>query len=117
MLQRCTAPFTMIGLLAIGMSAWLFSADSAPVATTKSLTFTLPDPLNNTNVSVSEFKDKKAIVVLFLGTECPINNAYMPRLAEPWFLKFEADCHFRIVMSPEDLGRAGLEELGRKWGG
>src|ERR1700733_12573478 len=29
-----------------------------------------------------DLKNKKAIVVLFLGTECPINNAYLPRLAE-----------------------------------
>src|SRR5205807_4092946 len=34
------------------------------------------------DVALSSFKDKKAIVVLFLGTECPINNAYLPRLAE-----------------------------------
>ena len=27
-------------------------------------------------------KDAKAVVVVFLGTECPINNAFMPRLAE-----------------------------------
>lgn len=27
-------------------------------------------------------KDKKAIVVVFLGTQCPINNAYAPRLVE-----------------------------------
>jgi peroxiredoxin len=33
-------------------------------------------------VSLSNFKDKKAIVVIFLGTECVINNAYMPRLVE-----------------------------------
>ena len=33
-------------------------------------------------VSLSEFTDKKAIVVVFIGTECPINNVYMPRLAE-----------------------------------
>ena len=40
----------------------------------------------------------------------------IPTLAEPWFLTFEADCEFKVVMTPEDLGRAGLEELGRKWG-
>ena len=34
------------------------------------------------DVALSSFKDKKAVVVLFLGTECPINNAYLPRLAE-----------------------------------
>jgi len=37
------------------------------------------------------------------------------RLAEPWFLTFQAEVEFRIAMTPEDLGRANLEELGRKW--
>lgn len=40
----------------------------------------------------------------------------VPFYAEPWFLNFQADCRFRIVMSPEDLARAGLEDLGKKWG-
>jgi len=39
----------------------------------------------------------------------------IPTLAEPWFLTFEADVEFRVVMTPEDLKRAGLEELGKKW--
>jgi len=34
----------------------------------------------------------------------------------PFFLNFNADCEFRIAMSPEDLGKAGLDELGKKWG-
>ncbi len=36
-------------------------------------------------------------------------------LAEPWFLTFNADVEFHIVMTPEDLQKAGLEELGKKW--
>ena len=40
----------------------------------------------------------------------------IPALAEPWFLSFNADVKFRIVMTPEDLGRAGLDALGKKWG-
>ena len=40
----------------------------------------------------------------------------VPFFAEPFFLNFNADCRFRVVMSPEDLGRAGLEALGEKWG-
>jgi peroxiredoxin len=28
-------------------------------------------------VALADFKDRKAVVVLFIGTECPINNAYM----------------------------------------
>jgi hypothetical protein len=39
----------------------------------------------------------------------------IPALAEPWFLNFNADCQFRVVMSPEELQQAGLEELGKKW--
>src|SRR5438309_527698 len=40
----------------------------------------------------------------------------VPSLAEPWFLTFQADVEFRIVMSPEDLQKAGLDDLGKKWG-
>jgi len=40
----------------------------------------------------------------------------IPALAEPFFLTFEADVRFSIVMSPEDLANSGLEELGKKWG-
>src|SRR3990172_8164297 len=39
----------------------------------------------------------------------------IPALAEPWFLTFQADVEFRVVMSPDDLKRAGLDELGKKW--
>ena len=39
----------------------------------------------------------------------------IPALAEPWFLTFEADTEFHIAMTPDDLKRAGLEEIGKKW--
>lgn len=39
----------------------------------------------------------------------------IPAIAEPWFLKFNADCELRIAMLPEDLMKAGLENLGSKW--
>jgi peroxiredoxin len=32
--------------------------------------------------TLSEFKNKKAIVVVFVGTECPIANLYYPTLAD-----------------------------------
>ncbi len=40
----------------------------------------------------------------------------LPKFVEPFFLKFDADCDLRVVMSPEDLVSAGLDELGKKWG-
>ena len=39
----------------------------------------------------------------------------VPKIAEPWFLIFNADVKFHIVMTPEMLEKAGLEELGKKW--
>lgn len=39
----------------------------------------------------------------------------VPAFAEPWFLMFNADCQFRVVMVPDDLKKAGLENIGSKW--
>ncbi len=39
----------------------------------------------------------------------------VPKFAEPWFLSFNADVQFYIAMTPEELGRGGLEKLGGKW--
>ena len=39
----------------------------------------------------------------------------IPAYAEPWFLTFNADVEFRVVMTPDELGRAGLEALGKQW--
>ena len=32
----------------------------------------------------------------------------VPSIAEPWFLNFEANCEFKIAMTPEDLMKANL---------
>ena len=39
----------------------------------------------------------------------------IPVLAEPWFLTFNASVQFRILMTPEDLGRANLDAIGKQW--
>jgi len=40
----------------------------------------------------------------------------VPRLAEPWFLSFNASVEFSVCMLPQDLAEAGLDALGKKWG-
>ena len=40
----------------------------------------------------------------------------IPGLCEPWFLTFNAAVELHAAMTPEDIGRAGLDELGKKWG-
>ena len=44
------------------------------------------------------------------------DSSRIPSFSEPFFLNFNADCEFRVAISPEDLGKAGLDELGKKWG-
>ena len=39
----------------------------------------------------------------------------IPRCAEPFFLVFNADCRFRIAMTPDDIAASGLDKLGKKW--
>ena len=43
------------------------------------------------------------------------NPSDVARLAEPWFLSFNATVEFRVAMTAEDLGRADLGALGKKW--
>jgi len=52
-------------------------------------------------------------VVMIVEVSSP---SMVPSLAEPWFLTFNADVEFHIVMKPDDLQQAGLEKLGKKWG-
>jgi hypothetical protein len=39
----------------------------------------------------------------------------VPAFAEPFFLTFEADVEFHVVISPEELGRADLAGIAKKW--
>ena len=58
-------------------------------------------------------REGKRGCVLIVDVQSPSD---VPRLAEPWFLNFNADVELRICMLPEDLGKANLEALGKKWG-
>jgi peroxiredoxin len=78
----------VFGLLAVlGLLAGLFSgaapqaASDPPSSVGKTVkSFTLKDSADR-SVSLAGFKDKKAIVLVFMGIECPLVNAYLPSLA------------------------------------
>ncbi|HZZ26502.1 MAG TPA: hypothetical protein VFE46_00740 [Pirellulales bacterium] len=57
--------------------------------------------------------DGKRTALLVVNME---NASQIPALAEPFFLNFNAECHFHPVMTSDDLQKAGLAELGKKWG-
>jgi peroxiredoxin len=89
------SPSTRDRILAVILTAGLFillrslHADVPQTANDKTRTtsdktvspFALKDT-SGKSVSLNDFKGKKAIVVIFIGTECPINNLYMARLVE-----------------------------------
>jgi hypothetical protein len=44
------------------------------------------------------------------------DDSQIPSICEPWFFTFNAGIDFSIAMSPEDLGKSGIEDLVKKWG-
>ena len=51
-----------------------------------------------------------AIMIIDIDDPYQVQN-----FVEAWFLSFNADVQFHIAMTPEELGRPGLEKLEKKW--
>jgi peroxiredoxin len=104
--MRRVAVLAPVPLVLAVLLGWLagpsFRAGGAAAESPRAVRpFTLKDPAGKA-WSLKDFGDKKAVVVLFLGTECPVNNAYLPRLAElhkayagrgVQFLGVNSNCH------------------------
>ncbi len=81
MMKKLCAVAVVPGALVV-LGGLLARADTPPTNLGKKVAnFTLRDTLGN-KVSLESFKDKKVIVAVFVGTECPLNNLFMSRLAE-----------------------------------
>jgi hypothetical protein len=60
------------------------------------------------------FTERDGVRGVYLIVEVE-NAARIPALAEPWFLTFNSSVELRIVMSPEELQKAGLDKIGKKY--
>ena len=66
-------------------------------------------------------KPEAAYFVEWDGCRCGIfvvdvsDASRVPSVAEPFFLQLNAAVSFHICMTPDDLGKAGLDALGKKW--
>jgi hypothetical protein len=69
------------------------------------------DELKPEAVYFTEFQGRRGGIMI-INLDDP---SKIPTFSEPWFLTFNADCEFHIVMTPEDLAKAGLDKLGKKW--
>jgi peroxiredoxin len=63
----------------LGLSGGASPSDTHAVKTIRP--FTLKDYADKAH-SWKDYQDRKAVVVVFIGTECPVNNFFMPRLSE-----------------------------------
>jgi peroxiredoxin len=82
MVKRHSGICLTLGLLLAGsFFAPVTAADTGPGNLGKKVVDFLLKDQQGKLVSLSGLKDKKAVVVIFVGTECPINNTYMPILA------------------------------------
>lgn len=71
--------FLVLALLVCGTtSVW---GDPGTASTRTPIHFTLPDHRGH-DVSLSDFKDSRLVVVAFLGTECPLAKLYAVRLEQ-----------------------------------
>lgn len=69
------------------------------------------DDLKPEAVYFTEYQGRRGAIMI-VNVEDP---SKVPAFSEPWFLTFNADCEFHIVMTPADLAKAGLDALGKKW--
>ena len=107
--KRSYGGWLLLGLFLIagGVALALRPANSSTANLEKVVpNFSLRDT-DGRQVALADFNGKKAVVVVFVGTECPINNVYMPRLAELQQAYAERGVQFRGHL-PDHVPRAGL---------
>jgi len=71
--MRSTVPILILAI------AIVFSAASRAAEPVKAENFTLPD-FNGVTHSLTEYKDAKAVVLMFIATQCPVSNGYNGRM-------------------------------------
>jgi hypothetical protein len=70
------------------------------------------DDIKPEAVYFTEFGGKRGVIMIVDVAD----SSKVPGVSEPFFLAFNAEVNFHIVMSPEDLAKAGLDKIGKKWG-
>ena len=69
------------------------------------------DELKPEAVYFTEYQGRRGAIMI-VNVDDP---SKIPMFSEPWFLLFNADCEFHIVMTLEDLAKASLDKIGKKW--
>ena len=68
--------FALVILILMGLTSFAFSGEMTRVEN-----FTLKD-YNGEEHSLADYQEFKAIVLMFIATQCPVSNAYNTRMVE-----------------------------------
>jgi peroxiredoxin/mono/diheme cytochrome c family protein len=79
-MKRLQFGLGLVSLFAMALCVQAQDKDQSPIGRTIN-GFRLPDT-SGVAVDLDRFKEAKAVVVVFIGTECPISNAYISPLAK-----------------------------------
>src|SRR5713101_2629890 len=102
---------TSATLLLLGALMTGAGDDRAPIGTQVE-GFQLKDCLGTPH-ALKDWKDKRAIVVVFFGTQCPLAKLYGPRLAELAGSYAEKGVQFVGVDSNQQDSLAGMAQFAR----
>jgi hypothetical protein len=69
------------------------------------------DEIGPEAVYFTEYEGRRGVIII---ADLP-EPSQVPKIAEPWFLLFDAQVEFHIIMSPAELEKAGIEKLAEKW--
>lgn len=94
----------------------ILTASALPAQTPKAVNnFTLKTTTGK-DWALDDAKDKKAIVLAFVGTQCPVNNAYMPRLVELEKEYRDKGVQFVAINSNEHDSLNAISDHAKKFG-
>jgi peroxiredoxin/mono/diheme cytochrome c family protein len=80
-MQRQFRLLSLLTVMGLAVSAGVDQSAPDKSAPAREMSFTLKD-VGGREVALADFKDNKAIVVVFTGTECPVSNFYLLGLKE-----------------------------------
>ncbi len=69
------------------------------------------DDIRPEAVYFTEYQGRRGAIIIVDVSE----PSAIPKIAEAWFLLFNAELEWHIVMNPEDIEKAGLDKIAKKW--
>lgn len=102
-MNRTTRNFVFVIIINFVLSVHLFASDPVKVEN-----FKLKD-YNGKEHQLSDYKDSKAIVVMFIATQCPVSNAYNERMEKIYNLYKNKEVSFIGINSNKAEGVSEIQ--------